>query len=94
MFHVSPVCSLVHSLHVEIWPEKAQFAVHASVGLHALIQLLSVVEHLAGWAQTQVGVLTYPRLAPAPALSPADCQPGAKTVRRVSSLNNNPTCDQ
>ena len=68
MFHVSPVGSLVHSFHVEIWPKKAQFVVHASVGLHSLIQLLGVVEHLAGWAEAEVGVLTYPRLAPAPAL--------------------------
>ena len=75
---MSPVGSLVHSLHVEIWPKKPQFAVHSSVSLHALIQLLSVVEHLAGGAQAEVGVLTYPRMAPAPVLSPADCQPGER----------------
>ena len=88
---MSPVGSLVHSLHVEIWPKKPQFAVHSSVSLHALIQLLSVVEHLAGGAQAEVGVLTYPRMSPAPALSPTDCQPGEKIVRiyresRVESI--------
>ena len=38
--------SLVHSLHVEVRPKKPQLAIHPSVGLHTLIQLLGVVEHL------------------------------------------------
>ena len=45
-FYLSPMGSLVHSLHVEVWPKKPQLAVHPSVGLHTLIQLLGIVEHL------------------------------------------------
>ena len=45
-FYLSPMGSLVHSLHVEMRPKKSQFAVHPPVGLHALIQLLGVVKHL------------------------------------------------
>ena len=45
-FYLSPMGSLVHSLHVEVWPEKPQLAVHPSVGLHTLKQLLGVVENL------------------------------------------------
>ena len=43
---LSPVGSLVHSLHVEVRPKKPQLTVHPSVSLHALIQLLGVVKHL------------------------------------------------
>ena len=46
IFYVSPMSSLVHSLHVEVWSKKPQLAVHPSVGLHTLIQLLGVMEHL------------------------------------------------
>ena len=43
---MSPLCRHVHPPHVEVWSEEPQSPVHPAVSLHALVQLLGVVEHL------------------------------------------------
>ena len=43
---LSPLCHHVHPPHVEVWSEEPQPPVHSTVSLHALVQLLGVVEHL------------------------------------------------
>ena len=43
---VSPVCRLVHPLHVEVWSEESKPPVYSSVSLHSLVKLLSVVKYL------------------------------------------------
>ena len=43
---VSPVCRLVHPLHVEVWSEESKPPVYSSVSLHSLEQLLGIVKNL------------------------------------------------
>ena len=58
--------------YVEVRPEQPHPAVHPPVGLHALVELLGVVEHLAGGVETEVLEWLDPGLRLASGVGPGD----------------------
>ena len=62
----------VHPRHVEVRPEQPHLAVHSTVGLHALVELLGVVEDLAGGVETEVLEWLDPGLSPASTVGPGN----------------------
>ena len=45
-WEAGPLCSEVHPGHVVVGSKHSHFSIHSTVTLHALVNLLGVVQHL------------------------------------------------